>query len=75
MDADLSYICDSMRYMHDCLGGIYQKFDWPLPLPSDRFRPLPSTSPPFPAGTPSVPPPPSTTQPDPNFGGHDSDEQ
>ena len=75
LDADLSYICDSMRYMHSCLSDIYQKYDWPVPLPSDRARPLPSTGPPFPARTPSVPPPPSTTQPDPDFGGHDSDEQ
>ena len=67
LDHDLSYICDSMRYLDAYLGGIYQKHDWPVPLPSDRVRPLPSTGPSFPARTPSVPPPPSTTQSDPDY--------
>ena len=35
LDNDLSHICDSIRYMHACLGGIYHRFDWPAPLPSD----------------------------------------
>ena len=42
LENDLNHICDSIRYMHACLGGIYQKFDWPVPLPSDRAQPLPS---------------------------------
>ena len=72
LDHDLSYICDSMRYLETYLGGIYQKNNWPVPLPSAHTRPLPSTGPPFPARTPSVPPPSSTTQRDPES---DSDEQ
>ena len=36
LDHDFSHICDSMRYMHDCLGGIYNRFDWSAPLPSER---------------------------------------
>ena len=72
LDNDLSYICDFMRYLDAYLSDIYQKYDWPVPLPSDRARPLPSTGPPFPVRTLSVPPPPSTTQRDPDS---DSDEQ
>ena len=69
LEHELSYICDSVRYLDAYLSGIYQKHNWPVPLPSAHARPLPSTDPPFPARTPSVPPP---TQRDPDS---DSDEQ
>jgi len=72
LDHDLSYICDSMRYLDAYLGGIYQKYDWLVPLPSARARPLPSTGPPFPARTPFVPPSSSTTQ---RYPDSDSDDQ
>ena len=66
LDSDLSYICDSMRYMDAYLGGIYQKFDWPVPLPSDRAQPLPPSSPPFAARAPTSAPPPASPE-DANF--------
>ena len=27
LDNDLNHICDSIRYMHTCLGGIYHRFN------------------------------------------------
>ena len=62
LENDMSYICDSMRYLETFLGGIYHKRDWSVPVPSAHARPLPTTGPPFPARAPTAPPQPSTAE-------------
>ena len=75
LDNDLSHICDSIRYMHTCLGNIYNRFDWPAPLPSKRAQPLPPSGPPFVAwapasSAPTTSAPPPTSPEDADFGRH-----
>ena len=63
VDNNLSHICDSIRYMHACLGGICNRFDWTAPLPSERAQPLPPSGPPFAAWAPASSAPPTSTPP------------
>jgi len=68
LDNDLNHICDSIRYMHTCIGDIYNKFDWSAPTPQGRAQPLPASGPPFPAWVPPSATPPRPTSPeDPDF--------
>ena len=75
LDNDLSHIYDSIRYMHTCLGSMYNRFDWPAPLPSERAQPLPTSGPPFAAwalassALPTFALPPTSPQ-DTDFGRH-----
>ena len=71
LDNDLNHICDFIRYMHNCIGDIYDRFDWPAPLPHDRSQPLPSIGPPFGAWVPppAAPKPPASPE-DPDFPQH-----
>ena len=54
LDNDLNHICDSIHYMHTCIGDIYHRFDWLAPLPHGRSQPLPSTGLPFATWVPSL---------------------
>ena len=71
LDNDLNHICDSIRYMHTCIGDIYERFDWPAPLLRGRAQPLPASCPPFAAwAPPPAPPQPPTSPEDPDFPRH-----
>ena len=71
LENDMSYICDSIRYMESRLDDIYLRREWAAPVPSPHARPLPTVGPPFPARTPSSPPQPAAAQ---NSDEDDSDE-
>ena len=55
---DMGYFADSMRYMESQFGTLYVKYDMRAPDPTAYARPLPSSSPPFPARPPTAPPAP-----------------
>ena len=65
LENDMSYICDSIRYMESRLDDIYLRREWSAPIPTALARPLPTIGPPFlarTAATPSSPPQPAAAQ-------------
>ena len=68
LDNDLNHICDSIRYMHTCIGDIYNRFYWSAPTPQGRAQPLPAFGPSFVvwAPPPTSPPRPTSAE-DPDF--------